>query len=140
MLEKKKEMIQQREVEFSKKQLFEIKKKFVEDKLEEKEHLLYEKMQRDTTSVPQMFHDYLNFKYDIYKWRLESQVKTQLFAQIAPATTEDESVTDTLKYDLGTPIFLNTLASKIHSKLVDKASVLAYYQDPRDTLGPSEYE
>ena len=40
---------------------------------------------------------------------------------------EDENVGQTLKYDLGTPIFLNTLANKLHTKLVDTASVLAYH-------------
>ena len=40
---------------------------------------------------------------------------------------EDENVGQTLKYDLGTPIFLNTLANKLHNKLVDTASVLAYH-------------
>ena len=53
---------------------------------------------------------------------------------------EDENVGQTLKYDLGTPIFLNTLASKLHTKLVDTASVLAYHQDPRDTKSPSAYD
>ena len=53
---------------------------------------------------------------------------------------EDENVGQTLKYDLGTPIFLNTLANKLHTKLVDTASVLAYHQDPRDLKTPSQYE
>ena len=42
-------------------------------------------------------------------------------------SAEDENVGQTLKYDLGTPILLNTLANKLHTKLVDTASVLAYH-------------
>ena len=43
----------------------------------------------------------------------------------------DEEIGETLKYDLGTQIFLNSLANRIHSTLVDKASVLCKYDDPR---------
>ena len=53
---------------------------------------------------------------------------------------EEENVGQTLKYDLGTPILLNTLANKLHTKLVDTASVLAYHSDPRDPKSPSAYE
>lgn len=45
-----------------------------------------------------------------------------------------------LKYDLGTPIFLNTLANKIYNKLEDTASQFAYHGDPRDLNTPSQYE
>ena len=55
-------------------------------------------------------------------------------------SAEDENVGQTLKYDLGTPILLNTLANKLHTKLVDTASVLAYHQDPRDMKSPSAYD
>lgn len=76
-----------------------------------------------------MFQDYAQFKYDIYKWRLETQVKSQLFSSksIPGLGLDEENVGEKLKYDLGTPIFLNSLASKIHSKLVDTANMLAYH-------------
>jgi len=98
-----------------------MKKEFVEDKLIEKEHDLYYKMKSESTTVPQMFHDYFQFKYDIYKWRLETQIKSQLFSQV----TDEENIFEKLKYDLGTPIFLNTLTDKIYSKMIESASVLA---------------
>lgn len=43
---------------------------------------------------------------------------------------------------MGTPIFLNTLANKIHNKLVDTASAIAspYHSDPRDLTTPSQFE
>ena len=41
----------------------------------QKENELFAKMQSEQTSVPQMLNEYFNFKYDIYKWRLETQVK-----------------------------------------------------------------
>ena len=43
----------------------------------------------------------------------------------------DEEIGATLKYDLGTQIFLNSLANRIQQTLVDKASVLCKYEDPR---------
>ncbi len=39
----------------------------------------------------------------------------------------EENVGEKLKYDLGTPILINTLANKIHTKLVDTANLLAYH-------------
>lgn len=70
-----------------------------------------------------MFHEYVQFKYDIYKWRLETNIKSQLFSQLK----EEENVGEKLKYDLGTPIFLNTLSSKIYSKLIDSTSRFNYH-------------
>lgn len=67
-------------MEFNRKCLTELKKKFVEDKLVQKEQELFAKMRNEQTSVPQMFQDYVQFKYDIYKWRLETNIKSQLFS------------------------------------------------------------
>ena len=55
MLRQKKEAIEKEEVEFNRKCLIELKKKFVEDKLVEKENELYFKMQKKSTTLPQMF-------------------------------------------------------------------------------------
>ena len=33
-------------------------------------------MKCEQTTVPQMFHEYVQFKYDIYKWRLETNIKS----------------------------------------------------------------
>ena len=58
------------------------------------------------------------------------------------SSLHDQSVDvgEKLKYDLGTPIFLNTLANKIYNKLEDTASQFAYHGDPRDLNTPSQYE
>ena len=79
MLKQKQEAIEREEVEYNRRNLIELKKKFVEDKLVEKEHELFHNLKKDTTSVPQMFNEFVQFKYDIYKWRLETQVKSSLF-------------------------------------------------------------
>lgn len=89
MLWQKQEAIGKEEEDFNRRCLLELKKKFVRDKLEAKEHQLFEKMSSETTSVPQMFNEYLQFKYDIYRWRLETQVKTHLFS---PTVPKDEEV------------------------------------------------
>ena len=69
-------------------------------------------------------------------------MKSSLFSSKSEPSLglDEENVGEKLKYDLGTPILINTLASKIHSKLVDTANLLAYHQDPRDLSAPSVYE
>lgn len=58
MLQQKNEAIAKETADYNRKCLVELKKKFVEDKLVEKEHELFQKMQSDDTSVPQMFNEY----------------------------------------------------------------------------------
>ena len=124
MLNQKKQAIAATEEEYNRKTLLDLKKHFVERKLCEKENELFEKISSEDASLPQIFNEYFNFKYDIYKWRLETQVKQHLVSNKSPLAEED--VSEKLKYDLGTPILVNTLAQKIHTKLVDTtASVLA---------------
>ena len=52
MLKQKQEAIEREEVEYNRRNLIELKKKFVEDKLVEKEHELFHNLKKDTTSVP----------------------------------------------------------------------------------------
>ena len=52
MLKQKQDAIERKEVEYNRRNLIELKKKFVEDKLVEKEHELFHNLKKDTTSVP----------------------------------------------------------------------------------------
>ena len=108
MLNQKKQAIAATEEEYNRKTLLDLKKHFVERKLCEKENELFEKISSEDASLPQIFNEYFNFKYDIYKWRLETQVKQHLVSNKSPLAEED--VSEKLKYDLGTPILVNTLA------------------------------
>ena len=85
-------------------------------------------MRSDETSVTQMFQDYAAFKYDIYRWRLETNVQSQLNSQTSSAGVD---IGEKLKYDLGTKILLNTLQDKISTKISDSTSRLSYYKDPQ---------
>ena len=52
MLKQKQKAIEREEIEYNRRNLIELKKKFVEDKLVEKEHELFHNLKKDTTSVP----------------------------------------------------------------------------------------
>ena len=67
------------ESDYKKRCMIEMNKQLVESKLQKKEHDLLDRMRRDETSMAQMFQDYVQFKYDIYTWRLETQVKQEMF-------------------------------------------------------------
>ena len=95
-------------------------------------------MQDENTSVPEMFQEYAQFKYDIYKWRLETNFKNQLFNPLGTKIDDENDIGEKLKYDLGTPIFLNTLANKIHNKMVDATFALSGKDDPREMNSPYE--
>ena len=55
--------------------------------------------------------------------RLETQIKTQLYNDTDDE--EEKNIAHKLKYDLGTPILLNTLSNKLYAKMVDTAATLS---------------
>ena len=99
-----------------------MNKKLVEEILVEKEHDLLGKLHNEKTSLSEMFQQYLQFKYEVYTMRLESQVKQEILIKEAGLDLKDEYIGSVLKYDLGTPILMKSLANKIHKQLVDKAN------------------
>ena len=59
MLKAKQKAIQKEEEEYNRRNLVELKKRFVEEKLEQKEHELFHHLKKDSTSVSQMFQEYV---------------------------------------------------------------------------------
>jgi len=60
------------ESDYKRRCMIELNKQLVESKLVKKEHDLLDKMRDDQTSLREMFQEYVQFKYDIYTWRLET--------------------------------------------------------------------
>lgn len=81
-----------------------------------------------------MFHEYAQFKYDIYRWRAETQAKSSnrfqnpinsvISSSSSTMAADDESIDvgEQLKYDLGTPILLYSFANKLYNMLEGTAN------------------
>ena len=106
MLQRKKEAIRREELKFERTIASEVKQ--IRD-LDDKERMLINTLKDKETPVSQMLQEYFSFKYERLQRKIDSEIRSNLLGEERDRTDELE-----LKYDLGTPILLNNLSTRIH--------------------------